>query len=148
MPGRARRPKTTVERDGEASKLKELTMHAHQKSRQARRDRHAHEGRDRRPQFDALPKAAIRRDFNMIAVWSSDRLGHSLKQLCRSRGSLHQQGGQEAQAPRATQCRSQEDRAGARRELAKGTGVLKIAKLIGFCTGTVQQLKREMAALT
>ena len=31
-PGRAQRPKTTVERDGEASKLKELTMHTHVKS--------------------------------------------------------------------------------------------------------------------
>jgi hypothetical protein len=31
-PGRAQRPKTTVEQGGEASKLKELTMHTHQKS--------------------------------------------------------------------------------------------------------------------
>ena len=31
-PGRAQRPKTTVEQDGEASKLKELTMQTHQKS--------------------------------------------------------------------------------------------------------------------
>jgi transposase len=31
-PGRAQRPKITVEQDGEASKLKELTMHTHQKS--------------------------------------------------------------------------------------------------------------------
>ena len=31
-PGRAQRPKTTVEQDGEASKLKEPTMHTHQKS--------------------------------------------------------------------------------------------------------------------
>jgi len=31
-PGRAQRPKTTVEQDGEASKLKELTMHTHVKS--------------------------------------------------------------------------------------------------------------------
>src|SRR5215831_2946210 len=31
-PGRAQRPKTTVERDGEASKLKEPVMHTHQKS--------------------------------------------------------------------------------------------------------------------
>src|SRR6516165_4791350 len=38
-------------------------------------------GRDQRPQFDALLKAAVRRDFNMIAVWSSDRLGRSLRHL-------------------------------------------------------------------
>ena len=31
-PGRAQRPKTSVEQDGEASKLKELTMHTHQRS--------------------------------------------------------------------------------------------------------------------
>ena len=31
-PGRAQRPKTTVEQDGEASKLKELTMHTGQQS--------------------------------------------------------------------------------------------------------------------
>src|SRR5262249_26377727 len=31
-PGRAQRPTTTVEQDGEASKLKELTMHTHQRS--------------------------------------------------------------------------------------------------------------------
>jgi hypothetical protein len=31
-PGRAQRPTTTVEQDGEASKLKELMMHTHQKS--------------------------------------------------------------------------------------------------------------------
>ena len=33
----------------------------------------------------------------------------------------------------------------ARRELAKGTGVLKTAKLVGFGTGTVQRLKQSMA---
>src|SRR5262245_40093702 len=31
-PGRAQRPKATVEQDWEASKLKELTMHTHQRS--------------------------------------------------------------------------------------------------------------------
>jgi len=31
-PGRAQRPRTTVVPDGEASKLKELTMHTHQQS--------------------------------------------------------------------------------------------------------------------
>src|SRR5262249_43079273 len=36
-------------------------------------------GRDQRPQFDALLNAAVRREFNMIAVWSSDRLRRSLK---------------------------------------------------------------------
>src|SRR5499426_1271317 len=38
-------------------------------------------GRDQRPAFDALLKAAVRRKIDMIAVWSSDRLGRSLKHL-------------------------------------------------------------------
>jgi DNA invertase Pin-like site-specific DNA recombinase len=38
-------------------------------------------GRDKRPGFDAMLKAAVRREFDMLAVWSSDRLGRSLKHL-------------------------------------------------------------------
>ena len=38
-------------------------------------------GRDKRPGFDALLKAAVRHEFDMIAVWSSDRLGRSLPHL-------------------------------------------------------------------
>src|SRR5262245_51147103 len=39
------------------------------------------EGRDQRPGFDNLLKAATRREVDMIAVWSSDRLGRSLSHL-------------------------------------------------------------------
>jgi DNA invertase Pin-like site-specific DNA recombinase len=38
-------------------------------------------GRDRRPGLDALLKAATRREFEMIAAWSVDRLGRSLQHL-------------------------------------------------------------------
>ena len=38
-------------------------------------------GRDQRPRFDAMLTAAVRREFDMIAVWSSDRLGRSLPHL-------------------------------------------------------------------
>jgi DNA invertase Pin-like site-specific DNA recombinase len=38
-------------------------------------------GRDERPGFDAMLKAAARREFHMIAVWSSDRLGRSMSHL-------------------------------------------------------------------
>ena len=38
-------------------------------------------GRDQRPAFDRLLKGAVRREFDMIAVWSSDRLGRSLQHL-------------------------------------------------------------------
>jgi DNA invertase Pin-like site-specific DNA recombinase len=38
-------------------------------------------GRDQRKGFDNLIKGAIRKDFDMILVWSVDRLGRSLKDL-------------------------------------------------------------------
>jgi DNA invertase Pin-like site-specific DNA recombinase len=38
-------------------------------------------GRDKRPAFDALLKAATRREFDLIAAWSVDRLGRSLQDL-------------------------------------------------------------------
>jgi DNA invertase Pin-like site-specific DNA recombinase len=38
-------------------------------------------GRDKRPGFDGMLKAAVRREFDMLAVWSSDRLGRSLQHL-------------------------------------------------------------------
>jgi len=38
-------------------------------------------GRDKRQGFDALLKGAVRREFDMIAVWSSDRLGRSMPHL-------------------------------------------------------------------
>ena len=38
-------------------------------------------GRDRRPGFDTLHRGIIRRDFDMVAAWSVDRLGRSLQDL-------------------------------------------------------------------
>ncbi len=38
-------------------------------------------GRDKRPHFDALCKAATRRQFDMVMAWSVDRLGRSLQDL-------------------------------------------------------------------
>lgn len=38
-------------------------------------------GRDKRPQFDALLNGVARREFEMIAAWSVDRLGRSLQDL-------------------------------------------------------------------
>ncbi len=38
-------------------------------------------GRDKRPALDGLLKAGARRDFDMIAAWSVDRLGRSLQHL-------------------------------------------------------------------
>ena len=46
-------------------------------------------GREKRPGFDALCKGIARRDFDMVAVWSVDRLGRSLQHLITFLGELH-----------------------------------------------------------
>lgn len=38
-------------------------------------------GRDKRPALDALCKGIIRKDFDLVAAWSVDRLGRSLQDL-------------------------------------------------------------------
>lgn len=38
-------------------------------------------GRDKRPGFDAMLKGAVQREFDLLAVWSSDRLGRSMPDL-------------------------------------------------------------------
>ena len=45
--------------------------------------------RDKRPGFDALCKGIARRDFDLIAAWSVDRLGRSLQHLVTFLGELH-----------------------------------------------------------
>jgi DNA invertase Pin-like site-specific DNA recombinase len=49
-------------------------------------------GRDRRPAFDALHKAAVRREFNVVMAWSVDRLGRSLQDLVGFLAQLHAAG--------------------------------------------------------
>src|SRR5262249_27659915 len=49
-------------------------------------------GRDKRPQFDAMLKGAVRREFNMLAVWSPDRLGRSLGHLVEVLQTIHSSG--------------------------------------------------------
>src|SRR5215475_9392848 len=46
-------------------------------------------GRQQRPGFDALCKGISRRDFEMVAAWSVDRLGRSLQDLISFLGELH-----------------------------------------------------------
>jgi DNA invertase Pin-like site-specific DNA recombinase len=46
-------------------------------------------GRDKRPQFDALAQAVSRREFEMVAAWSVDRLGRSLQDLVVFLNELH-----------------------------------------------------------
>jgi DNA invertase Pin-like site-specific DNA recombinase len=49
-------------------------------------------GRDERPGLDALLKAVTRREFDMVAAWSVDRLGRSLTDLLDVLGELHAAG--------------------------------------------------------
>jgi DNA invertase Pin-like site-specific DNA recombinase len=49
-------------------------------------------GRDKRPAFDRLCKAAARREFDMVAVWSVDRLGRSLQHLVEFFNELRELG--------------------------------------------------------
>ena len=46
-------------------------------------------GRDQRPGFDKLLKAVARREFDMVAAWSVDRLGRSLIDLVGVLQELH-----------------------------------------------------------
>ena len=46
-------------------------------------------GRDKRPEFDRLLKGVARREFDIIAAWSVDRLGRSLQQLVEFLGEIH-----------------------------------------------------------
>lgn len=49
-------------------------------------------GRDGRPAFDRLCKAATQCQFDVVAAWSVDRLGRSLKDLVGFLGELHAKG--------------------------------------------------------
>lgn len=49
-------------------------------------------GRDERPGLDALLKAVTRREFDIVAAWSVDRLGRSLTDLLSVLGELHASG--------------------------------------------------------
>ena len=46
-------------------------------------------GRDKRPGFDRLCRAAVRKEFDVVAAWSVDRLGRSLLDLLTFLGELH-----------------------------------------------------------
>jgi len=49
-------------------------------------------GRDKRPQFDALCKSAVRREFDVVMAWSVDRLGRSLQHLVPFLGEIQAKG--------------------------------------------------------
>jgi len=49
-------------------------------------------GRDKRPGFDLLCRGVTRKEFDMVAAWSVDRLGRSLQDLVAFLGELHAKG--------------------------------------------------------
>jgi DNA invertase Pin-like site-specific DNA recombinase len=49
-------------------------------------------GRDKRPQFEALHKAIARREIDLVAAWSVDRIGRSLTDLIGFLGDIHSAG--------------------------------------------------------
>ncbi len=49
-------------------------------------------GRDKRPAYDALCKAATRKEFDVVMAWSVDRLGRSLQDLVQFLVELHAKG--------------------------------------------------------
>jgi DNA invertase Pin-like site-specific DNA recombinase len=49
-------------------------------------------GRDQRPGLDAMMKVVARREVDMVAAWSVDRLGRSLTDLLGLLGDLHSEG--------------------------------------------------------
>jgi DNA invertase Pin-like site-specific DNA recombinase len=49
-------------------------------------------GRDKRPGYDRLCKGIARREFDLVASWSVDRLGRSLQELVAFLGELHGKG--------------------------------------------------------
>ncbi|HWJ86595.1 MAG TPA: recombinase family protein [Pelagibacterium sp.] len=49
-------------------------------------------GRDKRPAYDAMLKAVTRREVDMVAAWSVDRLGRSMQDLTAFLGELHGRG--------------------------------------------------------
>ncbi len=49
-------------------------------------------GRDKRPGLDDMLKGVARRDFDVVAAWSVDRLGRSLQDLIATLNELHAKG--------------------------------------------------------
>ena len=49
-------------------------------------------GREYRKEFDKLLRGAVRREFDLVAAWSVDRLGRSLQDLIGFLQELHESG--------------------------------------------------------
>jgi DNA invertase Pin-like site-specific DNA recombinase len=149
-------------------------------------------GREKRPGFDKLLKAATRREIDIVAAWSVDRLGRSLQHLVSFLGDIHGAGVDlylhqqaidtsmpagkalfqmmgvfaefersmivervNARIKRARRDGTKSGRpfgrprvdgkteAAIRKALARGTGILTVAREIGIGTSTVQRIRNE-----
>ena len=49
-------------------------------------------GREQRPAYDQMYRVIVRREFDLVMVWSVDRLGRSLQQLVGFLSDLHAKG--------------------------------------------------------
>jgi DNA invertase Pin-like site-specific DNA recombinase len=149
-------------------------------------------GGDQRPAFDQMLKDAVRRRFDILLVWSIDRLGRSvlhvanalaeldaagIRLYCDQQGidsstpmgramiqmasifgeqersilrdrvkagleRVRQQGLKRLGRPKV----SPKVEAAIRTHLKAGNGILRVARMVGCGSGTVQRVKREMAA--
>jgi DNA invertase Pin-like site-specific DNA recombinase len=147
-------------------------------------------GRDQRPAFDQMLMDAVRRRFDVLMVWSIDRLGRSVLHVANALAEVDAAGirlycdreGIDSSTPMGRamiqmasvfgeqersilrsrvlagldRVRQQGKRLGRpkvatkveeaiRRHLSAGSGILKVAALVGCGSGTVQRIKREMA---
>jgi DNA invertase Pin-like site-specific DNA recombinase len=147
-------------------------------------------GRDKRPAFDQMLKDAMRRRFDVLLVWSMDRLGRSVLHVAQAMAELDaagvalisEQQGIDGTGPfgrammqmatvfaelersmirsrvmagldrvreqgkklgRPSVGRKVED--AIRQQLGAGHGILKVAKIVGCGSGTVQRVRRSMA---
>jgi DNA invertase Pin-like site-specific DNA recombinase len=148
--------------------------------------------RDQRPAFNQMLKDAVRGRFQVLMVWSIDRLGRSVlhvasamaemeaagvalysdqqaidstspfgkammqmacvfgeleREMIRARvvaglNRVREQGIKKLGRPQV----GRKIEESIRRQLGAGHGILKVAKLVGCGSGTVQRIKREMAA--
>jgi len=118
-------------------------------------------GRDKRPAFNALCRAAARREFDMVMAWSVDRLGRSLQDLVGFLSELHalkidlylQQQGLDTTTPAGKAMFqmmgvfAEFERSMIQEALEKGeAGIHRIARSVGVGVGTVQRIKATLAA--
>jgi DNA invertase Pin-like site-specific DNA recombinase len=149
-------------------------------------------GRDQRPAFNQMLKDAVRGRFQVLMVWSIDRLGRSVLHVASAMAEMDAAGvalysdqqaidstspfgkammqmacvfGELEREMIRARVRAGLDRVREqgikklgrpqvarkieeiiRWQLGAGHGILKVAKLVGCGSGTVQRIKREMAA--